>query len=151
MTTFATTAPTVQASAALDAAFDALGTTPETWVSVTDSGDHVVGIFTTSARISGYRRALAVNTVRLSKLTRNVVSVEVCVREGAESAGQAIRDAALPAGTIVVTVERNGALVFADADTTLEPGDLVSALARPDETDAIRRKMEGGVNSDTRT
>ena len=34
----------------------------------------------------------------------------------------------LPAGTIVVTVERNGALVFADADTTLEPGDLVVRL-----------------------
>ena len=78
------TAPTVQASAALDAAFDALGTTPETWVSVTDSGDHVVGIFTASALISGYRRALAANTVRLSKLTGNAVSVELCVREGAE-------------------------------------------------------------------
>ena len=31
----------------------------------------------------------------------------------------------------------------------LEPGDVVSALARPDEVAALRRNMEGGANSDS--
>ena len=104
------TAPTVQANAALDVALDALGTTPETWVTVTDSGDAVVGIFTTSTLIAGYRRALAVNTERLSKLSGNAVPVELCVETGSGSCGDGpYATPHYPTGTIVVTVERNGA------------------------------------------
>ena len=113
----------MQSNAALDVALDALSNTPETWVTVTDSGDHVVGIFTTSALIGGYRRALAMNTERLSKLAGDAVPIEICVEPGAEAAGRAIRDADLPSGTIVVTVERKGALLFAEGDTMFEPGD----------------------------
>jgi len=138
------TAPTVQATAALDVALEALGATAESWVTVTDSGDHAVGIFNASRLIIGYRRALATNTERLSKLAGNAVPVELCVQAGAEAAGRAIRDAGLPVGTIVVTVERDGALLFADGATVLEPGDLVSALARPDGVGAVRQKLEGG-------
>jgi Trk K+ transport system NAD-binding subunit len=136
------TAPSVQSNAALDVALDALSNTPETWVTVTDPGDHVVGIFTTSALIGGYRRALAMNTERLSKLAGDAVPIEICVEPGAEAAGRAIRDADLPSGTIVVTVERKGALLFAEGDTMFEPGDVVSALAGPDDVMALRRKFE---------
>ena len=56
------TAPSVQQGASVDVALEALGTTPETWVTVTDSADHAVGIFTTSKVIAGYRKALAAST-----------------------------------------------------------------------------------------
>ncbi len=95
-----------------------------------------------SAVIGGYRRALAMNTERLSKLAGDVVPVGTCVEPGAEAAGRAIRDADLPGGTIVVTVGRKGALLFAEGDTMFEPGDLVSALARPDDVMTLRRKLE---------
>jgi hypothetical protein len=36
------TAPSVHASAALDVSLEALGTTTETWVTVTDSGERAV-------------------------------------------------------------------------------------------------------------
>ena len=62
----------------------------------------------------------------------------------AGAAHLAIRDAALPAGTMIVTVERHGALIFADGDTILEPGDRVSALARPEEVGHLREQVEGG-------
>ena len=140
------TAPSVQASAALDVALEALGTTTETWVTVTDSGERVVGIVTASRLIAGYRRALTVNTDRLSKIAGNAVPVELCVNASAGAAHLAIRDAALPAGTMIVTVERHGALIFAEGDTVLEPGDLVSALARPDEVDALRMTLEVSVS-----
>jgi len=136
------TAPTVQATAALDVALEALGTTHERWVTVTDSGQHVVGVFTASRLIVGYRRALAANTERLSRLAGDAIPVELCVERGAEAAGYTLRHAALPLGTIVVTIEREGALHFADGDTVLKPGDLISALARPDEVDALRHKVE---------
>ena len=106
---------------------EALGTTSQTWVTVTDSGERAVGIVTASRLIAGYRRALTMNTERLSKIAGNAVPVELCVNANAESAHGAIRDAALPAGTMIVTVERHGALIFADGDTTFEPGDRVSA------------------------
>jgi Trk K+ transport system NAD-binding subunit len=44
---------------------------------------------------------------------------------------------------MIVTVERHGALIFADGDTTFEPGDRVSALARPDEVEALRYRIDG--------
>jgi CBS domain-containing protein len=137
------TAPTVRAGAALDVALEALGTTPESWVTVTDSADHVVGIFTTSRLISGYRRALRVNTERLSQLSGNVIPVEMRVDAQARVASQAIRDAGFPAGTIIVTVEHDGALLFGDGDTILRPGDLVSALARPEDVGNLREQVEG--------
>ncbi len=137
------TAPSVQAAATLDVALEALGTTPESWVTVTDPGDHAVGIFTASRLILGYRRAMAVNTERLSQLAGNAVPVDLCVEQGAQAAGRAIHDARLPAGTIVVTVERDGALFFAEGDTVLEPGDRLSALARPDQVGALRQTVEG--------
>jgi Trk K+ transport system NAD-binding subunit len=133
----------VQASAALDVALEALGTTTETWVTVTDSSERAVGIVTASRLIAGYRRALTVNTERLSKIAGNAVPVELCVDASAGAAHMAIRDAALPAGTMIVTVERQGALIFADGDTTFEPGDRVSALARPDEVEALRHRIDG--------
>lgn len=138
------TAPTVRAGAALDVALEALGTTPESWVTVTDSADNVVGIFTTSRLISGYRRALRLNTERLSQLSGNAMPVEMRVEAGARGARRAIRDAGLPAGTIIFTVEHDGALLFADGDTILRPGDLVSALARPDEVANLRDQIERG-------
>ena len=133
---------------ALDVALEAPGSTPETWVTVIDSSQHVVGVFTTSALINGYRLALAANTDRLSKLAGNAVPVELRVDPRAEAAGRTIRDSALPSRTIVVTVERDGALLFPGGDTVLEPGDLVSALARPDEVDDLRRAVEGHVRSE---
>ena len=137
------TAPSVQQSASVDVALEALGTTPESWVTVTDSADHAIGIFTASKVIAGYRQALAASTKRISQLAGTAVPVEARVGDGAEAADQAIRDAALPPGTIILTVERDGVLVFAEGSTVLEPGDLVSALAHPDALAELRRVLEG--------
>ena len=145
------TAPSVQQGASVDVALEALGTTPETWVTVTDSADHAVGIFTTSKVISGYRKALAASTRRLAQLAGDAVPVEARVGGDAEAAGRSIRDAALPRGTIVVTIERDGALVFAEGDTLLEPGDLVSALVRPDALDPLLRLLEGDERAEAST
>ena len=51
----------------------------------------------------------------------------------------------------MVTIERGGALVFAEGDTLLEPGDLVSALVRPDALDPLRRLLEGDERAEAAT
>jgi H+/Cl- antiporter ClcA len=138
------TAPSVQAAAALDVALEALGQSGDGWITVLDSAQHVVGIFDSGNLVAGYRRALAANTARLSRLAGNAVPIELEVAAGAPVAGKAIRDAALPSGTIVVTISRDAALVFGDAQTVLEPGDLVSALVRPESEAALRDALGAG-------
>jgi len=125
------TAPSVRATAALDVALDAIANAPDTWVPVLDSGQHVVGIFTTGALVAGYRQALLTNTARLSQLAGNAVPVEVRVDEHAPAAHRAIGQLDLPPGSIVLTVQRDSHLLFAAADTVVEPGDLLSSLVRP--------------------
>jgi H+/Cl- antiporter ClcA len=137
------TAPSVQQEAAVDVALEALGTTAQTWVTVTDSGEHAIGIFTTSKVITGYRKALAASAKRVSRLAGDAVPVEARVGERAEAAGRAVRDVTLPPGTIILTIERDGGLILADGDTVLGPGDLVSALAHPASLNAVLHVLEG--------
>ena len=125
------TAPSLQATAALDVALEALSNAASSWVTVLDSSLHVVGIFTTGTLVAGYRRALAVNTTRLSQLAGNAVPIEVEVDGGAPIAHRPLREVPMPPGSIVVTIQRGEGLLFAEADTVIEPGDLVSALVRP--------------------
>jgi H+/Cl- antiporter ClcA len=132
------TAPSIQANAALDVALEALSNAATSWVTVLDSAQHVVGIFNTSTLMAGYRRALVTNTARLSQLAGNAVPVEIVVSEDAPASHSAVREAGLPRGTIIVTIQRAGNLVFVEADTVLEPGDLVSALVRARSVDALR-------------
>lgn len=131
------TAPSIDERAALDVALDAMAKAPQPWIPVLDSGQRVTGIFTTAALIRGYRRALMANTTRLSQLAGNSMPLEVEVGDDAPVAHRPLRDVVLPPGSIVITVQRGPHLLFAEADTVLEPGDLVSALVRAEHQDAF--------------
>jgi H+/Cl- antiporter ClcA/CBS domain-containing protein len=122
------TAPSVRSAAALDVALEALAASQTGWLAVTDSGQRVVGILTAAEVIGGYRRALGANVARLSALTPDTVSAELTVADGAAVAGRPLSRVGLPPGVLVVTVEHEGGLVFADGETVLHPGDVVSAL-----------------------
>jgi len=137
------TAPSVQANAALDVALDAMTKASGSWIPVLDTSQHVVGIFNTTALVAGYRRALVTNTTRLSQLAGNALPVEVEVAAGAGVAGIPLRAVHLPLGTIVLTVQRGPNLLFADPETVLEPGDLVSALVRPQGQTAFEALFAG--------
>lgn len=131
------TAPSIQANAALDVALDAMAKAPSSWIPVLDSAQHVVGIFNPPALVAGYRRALVANTTRLSQLAGNAEPVEVEVGCEAPVADRALRDVSVPAGSIVLTAQRGTHLLFVEAETVLEPGDLVSALVRPEQRAAF--------------
>ncbi|MGH9116069.1 MAG: TrkA C-terminal domain-containing protein, partial [Acidimicrobiales bacterium] len=108
------------------------------------SAQHVVGIVTVGDVVRGYRRALETNLGLMSQVAGGTTPVEARVSPGAAVAGRAIRDAGLPAGTIVVTVERDGALLFPGGATVLEPGDVVSALVRARGAGGFRRLLGPG-------
>ncbi len=132
------TAPSVLEHAALDVALEALSQSPQGWVTVLDSGQHVTGVFTSADLVRGYRRALVANTARMSTLAGNAEPAQLTVAAGAPAAGCRIGELHLPPGTIVVTVARGTGLLFGDPATVLEPGDVVSALVRPQSSAEVR-------------
>jgi Trk K+ transport system NAD-binding subunit len=85
----------------------------------------------------------------MSRVSEGTTVVEAKVSPEAQAAGHSIRDAGLPAGTIVVTMERGGSLLFPEGATVLEPGDVVSALARASGASEVRRLLEGGTDPPT--
>ncbi len=139
----------VQQAAALDVALESLGEVPGQWAPVIDFGQRVVGIVTVGDVVRGHRQALASNLGLMSKISEGTTVVEAKVSSEAPAAGQAIRDAGLPAGTIVVTVDRGGGLLFPGGSTVLEPGDVVSALARASGVSELRWLLEGGTDPPT--
>jgi CBS domain-containing protein len=132
------TAVTVQESVSLDVALEALSTTPDSWVTVLDSGQHPVGIVTTTDIVRGYRRAVGAALARLSGVSGGAVQVEARVHKSAEAVGSSLRRAGLPPGTVIISIERGGGLFFPDGDTVFEPGDLVTATAPEDTAAALR-------------
>jgi len=142
------TAVTVQESAALDTALEALTTTPDTWVTVLDSGQHPVGIVTTATIVRGYRRAVEGGLGRLSAVRSGGAQLEARVGASAPAAHQPLRATALPPGTVVLSVERGGGLFFPDGGTVLEPGDLVTAMVPAERADALRAILQGDAAED---
>ncbi len=67
--------------------------------------------------------------VTLLKLQRGEVAlVELVLPDGARAAGRALRDTGLPSESIIVSIIRDGGLVFPRGDTVLQPQDEILAV-----------------------
>lgn len=69
--------------------------------------------------------------------------IELAVLNGAPFDGQRVRDLALPAGCLVVSIERAGTNLVPTADTTVEGGDRVSVILSPEAGAAISMLRHG--------
>lgn len=134
-------AMTVPVDAALDAAVDALATSRGGWVPVLDADMRVVGIVSNSDLVRGWRIAMRHAIHRLGRAARDAVVVEESVAAGSVADGARVADLPLPRGAVLVAVHRGKGLMFADADTLLCPGDLVSAFTRPGDEAQLHRLL----------
>ena len=125
------TVPTVTDRATLDEVVDALPA-GQPWLPVLDDQRRVLGILAVSDIVRGYRGAIAADARQLSGVASNAVTVEARVGEDSPVIGRALRDAALPPGSIVLAVQRGAGLLPPTGELTLETGDVVTVLARPD-------------------
>ncbi|MBX3024908.1 H(+)/Cl(-) exchange transporter ClcA [bacterium] len=69
--------------------------------------------------------------------------LELAVAGGAPFDGRRVRDLALPAGCLVVSIERAGATLVPTADTVVEAGDRVSVIVAPDAGAAVSLLRHG--------
>jgi len=138
-----TTTATVAASATLDVGLDALVQAGGGWVPVTNEDRRVVGVLSAEALLGGYHRALDAHTGYVYNVGSHAVAVEERVGRGSPVAGQRVRDAGLPLGCVVVTVQHNGALSYATGSTEIAPGDILSVLVASDQVAQLRERLRG--------
>jgi trk system potassium uptake protein TrkA len=78
--------------------------------------------------------------VRLLELRKeNLEIVEITVEEGSACAGKPIREVALPEGSRVISIVRNGKAEAPEGSIELAPGDAVLAILEPGKEDELRR------------
>jgi CIC family chloride channel protein len=137
------TSPTIAATARLDQALESITQAGGHWVTVTDGARHVRGVLTFGDVMAGYQQALSSNLGIMTQVSSHTMSLEERIGAGSPLAGRPLRSVQLPDGCIVVTVLRGPELTFASGSTVLEPGDVVSALASPSQSQELRRLMRG--------
>jgi trk system potassium uptake protein TrkA len=82
--------------------------------------------------------------VHLLELRReNLEIVEVMIDESAPVAGKRVDSLALPPGTRLISVMRNGSAEIAVGSTELHPGDQVLAILEPGKEEELLRALRG--------
>ena len=71
----------------------------------------------------------------------NLEIIEVQIDKGSPCAGKTIEGLALPDGSQVISIVRDGQAQIANGSTRLEPGDQVLAILQPGKEDELRRVL----------
>ena len=71
----------------------------------------------------------------------NLEIIEVQIDKGSPCAGKTIEGLALPEGSQVISVVRDGQAQIASGSTKLEPGDQVLAILQPGKEDELRKVL----------
>jgi trk system potassium uptake protein len=69
--------------------------------------------------------------------------IEMEVAEGCPAAGRSVADVALPAGSLIISVLRDGSGFVPNADTVIQPGDEVLLVLDPGLEDSITSYFTG--------
>lgn len=132
----------------LDYALEELASHELTWAPVVRNRV-LLGRITVRDIMRTYRRSLALGIRRAQALTADTSLFEVRVDSASPLAGRTLREARLPADTLVISITRGGETIFPRASTRLEPGDLVVILSSKEREQALREYLErpGGTGA----
>ncbi|ARJ69646.1 Trk system potassium transporter TrkA [Paracoccus contaminans] len=95
---------------------------------------------TVSSVLRHLRRGLIRDVYSLGNAEAELIEAQVL--PGSPLAGATIRDAALPPGALIATVDKGGELVKPRPDTRLDPGDLVLIFAVSADIPGIERLLQ---------
>lgn len=139
-------AVTVGVRTRLDEALLSMAEAEVTRANVTD-GDHVVGRMTYRDALTAYRTMLEQGLQRAEGLPVTSMLMEFIIGPASPLADMTLREAALPADTLVAAVGRNGDILFPQADTALRVGDTITILGKPERADQLLALMQGRSSS----
>jgi K+/H+ antiporter YhaU regulatory subunit KhtT len=129
--------PTVPIETNLDSVVAALALDRTTGIIVLDDRHRVAGVVEASDVIRTYRGALEEALRRLGSSFPGAGLLEEEIRAGADADGRSVSDAAWPAGTVVLAIQRGEQLIFPEPQTRLRVGDVVSILAPAGQIDRL--------------
>jgi len=121
-------AATISPDATLSTAASAFVAARQSWLPVLSSERRVTGIITMSDLVRGYRRALGESMKRVSLVGPGAGTLELAVEPGSAVEGRPLSRAALPPGTMIVSLARGDEILIPDGNTLLQAGDVVNAL-----------------------
>ena len=120
----------------LDDTLEHLTTQHISWMPVVDSEaalgkQRVLGLLTVGDIIHAYRRALTKDLRRTRGLVKGTVMLETKIEPAMPLVGHPLREAHLPDDCLVVSLRREGELIFPRGSTIILPGDMVTFLVNP--------------------
>jgi CIC family chloride channel protein len=127
---------TIHADASLDEALEELTTGRVHWAPVVEAqtlpqNRQVLGIVSVADIVQLYRKTLSKDTHRMRGLVEGTVMQEVVATPEMPFVGRTLREAALPAGCLVVSIRRGPELLFPNGGMIIKPGDTVTVLMSP--------------------
>ena len=134
---------TVTITSNLDVGLEALIQAGGRWVAVTSGDRRVVGILSVGGILRGYRNALARSAGLMTAVASHATALEERVGRASALVGMTLRDAPLPPGCIVVSIQHGEDIVFATGSIVFAEGDMVSALVNPESSQELRALLTG--------
>lgn len=130
----------------LDEALEELTRHRVSWMPIVDveaiaPTHHVIGVLTSADIIRVYRETLLKDSRRMRGLVEGTVMLESTIEPGMRLAHCLLRNAQLPAECLVVSIRREGELLFPRGRTVIEPGDLVTFLVSPQGEERLQRYL----------
>ncbi len=143
---------TVYPDDTLDEALEQLTAHRVSWAPVVDveglSGDVcVIGVLSAKNIVQLYRETLAKDSRRMRGLVEGTVMVEAKIEPGMRLVGIPLREAQLPAECLVVSIRRDGELLFPRGSAAILAGDAVTFLVSPRGEEHLQQYLEARTKS----
>ncbi|HEX6140309.1 MAG TPA: chloride channel protein [Candidatus Limnocylindria bacterium] len=126
----------------LDEALEALDDARVRWAPVVEA-ERVVGRLSVRDVVAVYKSTLRQSVRRVTSLPPETALLEVVVTEGSPLAGRSLAEAKLPPATLIVSLLRDGEVLFPRADTTVSAGDRLTVLTSAQSEESVRRFLAG--------
>jgi CIC family chloride channel protein len=127
----------------LDVALEQLTSHRIGWMPVVEEekatgGRRLIGRISAQEIVRAYRETLAKGSRRMRGLVEGTVILEAEIEPHTRLAGRPLREAQLPAESLVVSIRHRNELLFPRGGTVIEPGDLVTFLVSPSGEERLR-------------
>ncbi|HZW27900.1 MAG TPA: chloride channel protein [Trueperaceae bacterium] len=126
----------------LDQALEELDAAGLPWLPVVEGG-RLVGRVSTRGIVATYKETLGRGVRRVTDLPPETALLEAVVDARSPLAGLSLAEARLPAGVLVLSLLRDGTVVYPRGDTIVAAGDRLTVLAARGREDEVRRYLTG--------